>query len=69
MKQTHHNGPIHNTATHVIHEAIATRAYELWMRDGKPENQSEANWLAAESELMTRRRQPLADSVRLPVSF
>lgn len=56
MKQTHHNGPITHTAFNVMHEAIATKAYNLWVRDGKPENQSEANWLAAEQELLTGHR-------------
>jgi hypothetical protein len=69
MKQTHHNDPIHSTTTHVIHDAIATRAFELWIRDGKPENQSEANWLEAECELATGRHQPRAEAPRLPVSF
>jgi len=67
MKQTHHNNPIHATATNVIHEAIAARAYEIWLRDGRRENQSETNWLEAECELVTGRRR--ADPIRLPVSF
>jgi len=69
MKQTHHNDPIHATTTHVIHEAIASRAYELWLRDGKPDHSSEANWLEAEGELATGRRLPRGDTPRLPVSF
>ncbi len=69
MKQTHHNNPIQHTATNAIHEAIATRAYELWMREGSPENQSEAIWLAAEQELMTGRRSIRTGSGPLPVSF
>lgn len=69
MKKTHHNGPIQHTAINVIHEAIATRAYELWVRDGKPENQADATWLAAEQELMTGRRKAQPGSPLLPVSF
>jgi hypothetical protein len=53
MKQTHHNDPIRQTAINVIHEAIATRAYEMWIRGGQQENQAEAIWLAAEQELFT----------------
>jgi hypothetical protein len=57
MKNHHHNGPVHPDANSrsVIHESIATRAYALWERDGKPENQSEALWLEAERSLMTER--------------
>jgi len=69
MKQTHHNEPIHATTTHVIHEAIASRAYDLWLRDGKPDHSSEANWLEAEAELASGRRLPRGDAPRLPVSF
>jgi hypothetical protein len=69
MKQTHHNEPIHSPKTQVIHEAIAHRAYEIWRRNGQPENTSEANWLEAEGELATGRRQPRAEAPRLPVSF
>ena len=67
MKQTHHNDPVVATTTHVIHEAIATRAYELWQRDGRRENQSEINWLEAEGELVTGHKR--VDPIRLPVSF
>lgn len=69
MNITHHNGPVRDTATHVIHEAIATKAYEIWLREGQPENQSEAIWLAAEHELLTGRRKPRPDPAVLPVSF
>ncbi len=68
MKNHHHNGPIHPTSRSLIHEAIATRAYELWVRDGKPENQADAIWLEAEQELMTGRKNPQSDPA-LPVSF
>ena len=67
MKNTHHNGPITHTATQVMHEAIATRAYELWLQDGQRENQSEVNWLEAECELVTGHKR--VDPIRLPISF
>jgi hypothetical protein len=69
MNITHHNGPIRDTATHVIHEAIAAKAYEIWQRDGRPENQSDAIWLAAEQELLTGRRKSPPDPATLPVTF
>jgi hypothetical protein len=53
MKSHHHNSPIHpgSNARSVIHEAIATRAYDLWLEQGKPENRAEQLWLQAEREL------------------
>ena len=70
MKQTHHNNPIPHSATGVIHEAIAMKAYEQWIREGKPDNQSDAIWLAAEQEVLTGRRSIRAASIiPLPVSF
>ena len=71
MKNHHHNGPIHSTSPNdrsVIHETIAARAYNLWERDGKPENQAEVMWLMAEQELITGERASKSDSL-LPVSF
>lgn len=69
MNITHHNDPIKHTAINVMHEAIATKAYELWMREGSPENQSDSIWLAAEQELMTGRRSLRTGTAPLPVSF
>ena len=69
MKQTHHNNSIQHTTISTIHEAIATKAYELWMREGSPENQSDAIWLAAEQELLTGRRSIRTGPAPLPVSF
>jgi len=60
MKNHHHNGPIHpqpNSRT-VIHEAIATRAYELWIDRGQPADQADNLWLEAEQALMTERSDP-----------
>ena len=71
MKNHHHNGPVHSTSTNSrseIHDSIAARAYDLWEREGKPENQTETIWLAAEQELLTGHRAQPADPV-LPVSF
>lgn len=69
MKQTHHNDPIQHKTTNVIHEAIATKAYELWVRDGKPENQADAFWLAAEQQLYTGGRKSPPAAALLPASF
>ena len=71
MKNHHHNGPIHSTSPNsrsVIHESIATRAYELWEAHGWPENQADELWLQAERELVSGRSDPQRDPA-LPVSF
>ena len=71
MKNHHHNGPIHSESPNsrsAIHEAIATRAYDLWERDGKPDSEPERFWLMAEQELITGNRTTQPDSA-LPVSF
>jgi len=70
MKNHHHNGPHLPTANSrsVIHETIAARAYDLWLQDGKPEDQADAHWLQAEREMVAGRRESAADPV-LPVSF
>lgn len=74
MKNHHHNGPIHPTSkSALIHESIATRAYELWDRDGRPADQADAFWLAAEQEQMAgeqapKRKKPKPEAA-LPVSF
>jgi hypothetical protein len=33
------------------HAAIAARAYEIYIKKGRPQGQSEANWYQAEKEL------------------
>ena len=68
MKNHHHNGPLHPTSKSLNHEAIATRAYEIWVECGKPENLDDAIWLEAERELMTGRGTPQSNP-DLPVSF
>ena len=55
MKNHHHNGPIDPSSRTIIHEAIATRAYELWVAREKPEDQAEVIWLEAERELAAER--------------
>jgi len=67
MKNHHHNGH-HATSKSVLHEAIATRAYELWLSHGQPENQSDEIWLEAEREQVTGRK-TVKDDAALPVSF
>lgn len=71
MKNHHHNGPIRpgtpNSRT-AIHEAIAARAYDLWERNGKPENHAEYYWLIAEQEQITGHRTSQPDP-GLPVSI
>ncbi len=56
MKNQHHNEPIHPTTRALIHEIIAARAFELWEKYGRPENQALNNWLQAERELLSGRR-------------
>jgi len=57
MKNHHHGGHVAPTANSKtqIHETIATRAYELWERLGRPENQAESIWLQAERERVADR--------------
>jgi hypothetical protein len=45
------------------HEAIAARAYDIWLRKGCPQGQSEANWFEAEAELL-----PPVDDAATPVT-
>lgn len=53
--KNHHHGHVEPGANSrsVIHETIAARAHEMWERAGRPENQAEAFWLAAEREQVT----------------
>lgn len=36
---------------HIPAEAIRKRAYEIWQREGKPQNKSLEHWQRAETEL------------------
>ena len=56
MNQNYPSRPINPTTRALIHETIATRAYELWEKHGKPANEALDNWLEAERELMTGKR-------------
>jgi hypothetical protein len=38
-------------AVHVPHDKIEARAYEIWVRKGKPHGQDLQNWAEAEAEL------------------
>lgn len=57
MKNHHHSGHVQpdSNSRSQIHEAIAARAYQLWEKQGKPENQADALWLEAERELVKER--------------
>jgi len=70
MKKTHHDSPIEPGANSrgVIHEVIAARAYEMWEHSGRPDDQADAFWLAAECEQVTGKKNP-AFNPALPVNF
>lgn len=68
MKNHHHNGPIHPTSREVIHTAISVKAYDLWERGGRPENQAEATWLQAERDLIATPSEKQSETKR-PASF
>lgn len=58
-KTTAKAGSSKSTAKTVIcrapsQEAISLRAYEIWLRKGKPWGQDESNWLEAEAELTAK---------------
>ncbi len=36
----------------VTHDQIAERAYEIWLRKGRPRGQDHDNWVEAEAELL-----------------
>jgi hypothetical protein len=58
MKKTHHSPPVEPgpNSHSVIHELIATRAYEMWDHGGRPDDQADAFWFAAEQEQVTGQR-------------
>ncbi|MEO6994628.1 MAG: DUF2934 domain-containing protein [Lacunisphaera sp.] len=55
MKNHHHNGHVHpqtGNSVSEIHEAIAARAYAIWEKRGRPENEAESTWVEAEREIV-----------------
>jgi hypothetical protein len=55
------NGEKKNSGTPQIvitltHDQIAARAYEVWLRKGRPEGLDRQNWVDAERELLSERR-------------
>ena len=38
-------------SVHIPHDKIEARAYEIWVRKGKPHGQDLQNWVEAEAEL------------------
>jgi hypothetical protein len=68
MKNHHHNGPVHPSNREQNHEIIAARAYDLWLRHGKPDSRSDEIWLEAEREIMAA-RSPRSATIALPTSF
>lgn len=68
MKNHHHNGPIHPTTRELIHETIAARAYQLWEKHGRRDNEALDNWLQAERELISGRRRNRVSQPQ-PISF
>jgi hypothetical protein len=63
MKNHHHNGPLNPNSRERMHEAIAIQAYGLWLKSGRPDNQSEAHWLEAEREWVASRQAGPASQV------
>lgn len=55
MKNQPPSGPLHPATRALIHETIAARAYELWEKNGRPDNQALDHWLNAERELLSGR--------------
>jgi hypothetical protein len=45
------NAPVAPLLSDIPHDKIAARAYEIWVRKGKPHGQDLQNWAEAEAEL------------------
>ena len=43
--------PTHATPIDIPHDKIVARAYEIWVRRGKPHGKDFENWTEAEAEL------------------
>jgi hypothetical protein len=43
--------PIHTATTKIPHEKIAMRAYDKWVKRGRPQGTEMLDWVEAENEL------------------
>jgi DUF2934 family protein len=68
MKNHHPNDPLRPDTRNRINEIIAARAYEIWEKRGRRENEALDNWLQAERELVTGRR-PQRTTAQSRLSF
>ncbi len=59
----------HTSAMIARNEAIATLAYGLWLRAGRPGNQAQAHWLEAEQALVDAPPEDDLTQPLLPVDF
>jgi hypothetical protein len=50
------------TAAKIPHERIAMRAYDKWVKKGRPEGTSLQDWYEAEAELMKELGRPASPS-------
>jgi hypothetical protein len=50
------------TAAKIPHERIAMRAYEKWVKRGRPQGTELQDWIEAEAELMKELSRPSAPS-------
>ena len=53
--QTQESGPPPPASWRLSHEMVARRAFEIWKRHGCPSGTAFQDWLAAETELRSRR--------------
>ena len=47
-----------NSTNRAAREEILHRAYEIWERKGRPENNALANWLEAEAQILNGTTNP-----------
>jgi hypothetical protein len=59
----------HSSVISSRHEAIATLAYDLWLRAGRPDNQAQTHWLEAEQALVDAPPEDGLTQPLLPVDF
>jgi hypothetical protein len=48
---TNSEAKTHHTTTQIPHEKIAMRAYEKWVKRGRPSGTADQDWMEAETEL------------------